>query len=175
MNYTIRTAEIADAQAVHDIYSYYVENTCVTFSQVTAPVESYEESIKDKHYPFIVAEDENGRVIGFASGSRLRPHDAYIWNVESSIYLTHDCPRRTGIGEALYIEFMDRCSKMGYKYVYGVIEDSNEPSIQFHEKLGFAKVGHFTNIGFKFDKWRGIVWYQKQIGDLNDMNLRVDD
>ena len=33
MGYTIREAEISDAQAIHDIYGYYAENTFVTFTE----------------------------------------------------------------------------------------------------------------------------------------------
>ena len=58
---------------------------------------------------------------------------------------------------------------MGYKFMYGVITDDNDASIAFHEALGFEKVGHFTDIGYKFGKWKGIVWYRKQIGSLADM------
>lgn len=175
MKYSIRDVKVEDALAIHDIYGYYVENTCVTFSEVNGSVEEYANSIIEtkKKYPYIVAVDENDKVIGFAYGGKLRHHDAYIWNVESSIYLAPDCPRHEGIGTALYQEFMDRLAIIGYKYVYGVIEDSNEVSINLHKKLGFEEVGHFTNIGFKFGDWRGIVWYRKQIGDLSDMTLKV--
>lgn len=175
MQFIIREADLSDAQAIHDIYGYYVENTCVTFSEVNPSVEAYAESIKEvkKTYPYFVAEDEEGKVVGMVYGGKLRHHDAYIWNVESTIYLSPDCPKHQGIGKALYLKFMDELAKMGYKYVYGVIEDQNEISIQMHEALGFEKVGHFTNIGYKFGAWRGIVWYRKQISDLSDMTLRV--
>ena len=62
---------------------------------------------------------------------------------------------------------------MGYKFMYGVITDDNTASIEFHKSLGFTKVGHFTDIGYKFGTWKGIVWYRKQIGSLSDMTLNV--
>lgn len=55
--------------------------------------------------------------------------------------------------------------------MYGVITEDNYPSIEFHKSLGFKEVGHFENIGYKFNTWKGIVWYRKQIGNLNDIRL----
>lgn len=171
MEFYIREAEIADAAAICDIYGYYVTNTFVTFTEVNGSVEDYEQSIIEtkKDYPYIVACDSEGKVIGMAYGGRVRHHDAYKYSVETTIYLAPDVPNQSGIGKALYGELQKRLSDMGYKFMYGVITDDNEPSIKFHQALGFEEVGHFTDIGYKFGEWKGIVWYRKQIGDLNDM------
>ena len=168
MNFTIREAEIEDAKAIHDIYGYYVENTFVTFTEVNPDVADYEKSIIEtkRSYPYLVACDDAGKVLGMAYGGQIRHHDAYKYSVESTIYLAPDVPKQAGIGKALYLEFEKRLAQMGYKFIYGVITDDNFDSIAFHEKLGYTKVGHFENIGYKFGKWKGIVWYRKQIGDL---------
>ena len=171
MKYTIRDAEVSDAKAIHDIYGYYAENTYITFTEDNPSVEEYAESIVNtkKDYPYIVACDDSGRVIGMAYGGRIRHHDAYRFSVETTIYLANDIPKHTGIGKALYDELEARLKAMGYKFMYGVITDDNETSINFHKALGFDEVGHFTDIGYKFGKWKGIVWYRKQIGSLTDM------
>lgn len=171
MDYRIREAEVTDAKAICDIYGYYVANTYVTFSEVNPSVKDYENSIVNtkKDYPYIVAEDSNGRILGMAYGGRVRPHDAYKYAVETTIYLAHDVPRQTGIGTALYGELEQRLKEMGYKFMYGVITDENEASIAFHKALGFEEVGHFTDIGYKFGNWKGIKWLRKQIGPLSEM------
>ena len=175
MEIIIREAMESDAQAIHDIYGYYAANTFVTFTEDNPSVEEYRLSIIDtkKEYPYIVACDETGRVLGMAYAGRIRHHDAYRYSVEATIYLADDVPKHTGIGARLYAELERRLSECGYKYMYGVITEDNYASIAFHEKMGFEKVGHFTNIGFKFNKWKGIVWYRKQIGDLQDMTLNI--
>ncbi|WP_458458590.1 N-acetyltransferase family protein [Pseudobutyrivibrio sp.] len=171
MNYKIREAETSDAKAIHDIYGYYVANTYVTFSEVNPDVDSYAESIVNtkKDYPYIVAVDENDKVVGMAYGGRVRHHDAYKYAVETTIYLGLDVPKHSGIGKLLYTELEKRLTSMGYKFMYGVITDDNDASIAFHKALGFEEVGHFTDIGYKFGNWKGIVWYRKQIGSLADM------
>ena len=175
MSITIRNAKPEDAAAIHDIYGYYVANTYVTFTEDNPSVDSYRQSIIDtqKEYPYIVACDSDGKVIGMAYGSRVRHHDAYRYSVESTIYLSPDAPKQQGIGKELYSQLEARLSAMGYKFMYGVITDDNLPSIALHKSLGYQEVGHFENIGYKFGNWKGIVWYRKQIGSLDDMTLKI--
>lgn len=175
MNISIRDAKTSDAKAICDIYGYYAANTFVTFTEVNPSVEDYEKSILEtkKEYPYIVACDETGRVIGMAYGGRVRHHDAYRYSVESTIYISNDAPKHSGIGTMLYEELEKRLRDMGYKFMYGVITDDNEASIEFHKARGFEEVGRFDKIGYKYGQWKGIVWYRKQIGSLDDMTLKI--
>ncbi len=162
MNYTIRPARTADAQAVHDIYDYYVKNTNATFNVETAPVEHYVHKIQESPYPFFVAEEED-RVKGFAYGEGVRPHDAYIWDVELTIYLSPDAERRTGMGKALYQQLLDTLTEEGFYNVYGVITEGNEASLHFHKAFGFDKVADFPKMGYKNGAWHGVVWMHKAL------------
>ncbi|MGN0682124.1 MAG: GNAT family N-acetyltransferase [Oscillospiraceae bacterium] len=169
MEYRIRLAKGTDAKAVHDIYGAYVPLDYVTFTVDNPDVESYRRKIITtlEKYPFLIAEDSTGKVLGYVYGSPLRPHDAYQWNVEWTIVLAPDAPKRRGIATALYGEFAAILEKQGYRYIYGVIVDTNEASLAFHKSLGFIEVGHFENAGFKLGAWRGIRWLVKQIGTDN--------
>lgn len=168
MNFSIRVAEEKDAGAVHDIYGAYVPLDYMTFTIDNPDVESYREKIVHtlEKYPFYVAESDTGEILGYVCGSPLRPHDAYQWNVEWTIVLAMEAPRREGIATALYERFADSLEKQGYRYIYGVLVDNNEASYEFHKSLGFKEVGHFENAGFKMGKWRGIRWMVKAIGDI---------
>lgn len=168
MEYRIRLANEGDAQAVHDIYGSYLSSEHVTFTIDNPDVESYRQKIIHtlENYPFYIAEAEDGTVLGYVYGSPLRPHDAYQWNVEWTIVLAMDTPRRQGIATALYNRFADTLAKQGYRFIYGVLVDSNEASLALHKSLGFEEVGHFRNTGYKLGAWRGIRWLVKQIGDL---------
>lgn len=175
MDIIIRTAEESDAQAIHDIYGYYADNTFITFTEDNPSVEEYRQSIitTKERYPYIVACDDEGKVLGMSYAGPIRHHDAYRYSVESTIYVSPDAPKQQGIGSKLYMELEKQLSEMGYKFMYGVITDDNEPSISFHKAHGFKEVGHFTDIGYKFGEWKGIVWYRKQIGSLDDMTLNI--
>lgn len=169
MDYVIRVAKESDAQAVHDIYGAYVPGLNVTFTINNPSVEEYREKIKKTmvHYPFYVAESSDGKILGYVYGSTLRPHDAYKWNVESTIVLAPDAPRRQGIATALYNKFFEELKRLNYLYVYAVIVDTNKESLAFHTALGFEQVGHFVNAGYKKGSWLGIVWMNKFVGDKN--------
>lgn len=166
MDYQIRLAKEADAKAVHNIYGAYVPLDYVTFTVENPDIEFYRRKIITtlEKYPFLIAEDSAGKVLGYVYGSPLRPHDAYQWNVEWTIMLAPDAPKRCGIASALYREFAAILEKQGYRYIYGVIVDTNEESLEFHKSLGFREVGHFENAGYKLGAWRGIRWLVKQIG-----------
>lgn len=168
--YRIRVAVPEDAQIVHDIYGAYLDSEHVTFTIENPSVEAYREKIIHtlERYPFYIAEAEDGTVLGYVYGSPLRPHDAYKWNVESTIVLAPDAPRRKGIATALYRRFMEALAAQGYRYVYAVIVDTNEASIALHHALDFVTVGHFEKAGYKLGKWKGIVWMQKSLADTEE-------
>ena len=168
--FKIRLATEGDAQAVHDIYGSYVPLDYVTFTVENPSVDHYRKKIAEtlEKYPFLVAEGADKKILGYACGSPLRPHDAYQWNVEWTIMLAEDAPRRQGIATALYKEFARLLALQGYRYIYGVLVDTNQASVALHKKLGFKEAGHFESAGFKMGKWRGILWYVKEIGSSNE-------
>lgn len=171
MQYQIRMATEKDAKAVHDIYGAYVPLDYVTFTTDNPSVEEYRNKIIHtlENYPFLVAQStDSEEIYGYVYGSPFRPHDAYKWDVEWTIVLSPTAPKRCGIATALYKEFEILLKKQGYRFIYGVLVDNNEASRGFHESLGFTQVGHFKNAGFKLGAWRGIQYYVKQIGTLDD-------
>jgi len=44
--------------------------------------------------------------------------------------------------------------------VIGVIALPNKESQHLHEKFGFKKVGHFTEVGYKFNKWIDVGYWE---------------
>ena len=57
-------------------------------------------AITSARYPYIVAIDEDGTILGYAYASAFRTRPAYRWLVEDSIYLAPEA-RGRGIGGAL--------------------------------------------------------------------------
>ncbi|MCF0193787.1 MAG: N-acetyltransferase family protein [Bacteroidaceae bacterium] len=168
-HFRIRVAEDADARACHDIYGSYVHDLIVTFTIDNPSVEEYLAKIRNTKlmYPFYVAEDSDGRILGYCCGEPLRPHDAYKWNVEWTIVLAPSCPRRQGIGRALFQKFEQTLRAQGFQYIYAVIVDTNTTSLAFHHALGFNEVGHFPSAGLKQGRWLGIKWLNKFIGNTD--------
>ena len=58
-----------------------------------------------------------------------------------------------GIGRALLARVIERSSELGYRQMIAVIGGSETlPSIRLHAALGFAHIGLFPGVGFKFGR-----------------------
>ena len=173
MDIKIRLATPDDAEALLGIYSYYVENTPITYELVPPTVEDFRNRITKvlKAYPYLVAEIDDSKlspvtshlspqIIGYCYASRFRERAAYDHCVEMSIYIDKDA-HHAGIGTALYEELEKRLYAQGIRNLYASITASAEPSIHFHAKHGYTKVAHFHKCGRKFNQWLDMIWMEK--------------
>ena len=174
----IRVAVPGDAKRIAEIYKPYVDDTAISF-ELTAPEEEEMEArivATLKNYPYLVAEDENGVVVGYAYAGKFRPREAYIHSVEMSIYIDRNC-RRAGIGKALYAELEKILLRQNIYVVYANITFTDDPkdthvnddSVRFHEKLGYEFVGKHNRCGYKFGNWYGVCWLEKNLCDRPDV------
>ena len=104
---------------------------------------------------------------GYAYGSRLRGRPAYQWSAEVSAYI-HANARRQGVGRALYTSLFAVLVRQGYCNAYAGITLPNDPSVRFHESLGFETVGVYRKIGFKFGAWHDVGWWQMRLAEKDD-------
>jgi phosphinothricin acetyltransferase len=158
---TLRGATPEDGAAVAAIYNYYIRETVVTFE--TEPVEDsvmtgrIAEALADG-LPYLVAMHD-GKVAGFAYASKWKGRCAYRYSVESTVYLDPGCTGG-GIGTQLYRALIDEIRALNMHAVIGGISLPNDASVALHEKLGFKKVGQFSEVGFKFDRWVDVGYWQ---------------
>jgi phosphinothricin acetyltransferase len=159
--FAIRPAGAGDLASINAIYNHYVLHCTCTY-QTEPSTAAEREAWFAQHgpgYPVVVAE-QDGEVIGWASLSRFHPREAYRHSVEDSVYVRHDVQRR-GVGHALLAEMVRQAAELGYHAVLGGISADREASIALHARLGFEKVAHFREVGFKFDRWLDVVWMQR--------------
>ncbi len=156
----IREAIYSDAALIAEIYNYYILNTIITFElDPITPEEIINRMEKYKEVgPYLVYE-ENGEIIGYAYVSKFRERKAYENSVESTIYLKNGFGGR-GLGLRLYSELLSQVSSQRHAIIGGIALP-NEASIKLHEKCGFRKVGHFSEVGKKFGKWIDVGFWQK--------------
>ena len=55
---------------------------------------------------------------------------------------------------------MDDCRRAGCRALIACITQENEKSCAFHQRHGFRKVSHFTQVGCKFGRLLDVVDYQ---------------
>ncbi len=157
----IRLVSNQDIEQITVIYNDYISNSLITFEEVEITPSEMNHRIRiltNKNFPFLVYE-EKGKVIGYAYAGTFRERNAYRFTVESSIYLAPSHFGK-GIGRKLYNSLILHCKENGYHSMIGVITLPNETSVRLHEKLGFKKVGHLTESGFKFGKWADVGFWE---------------
>ena len=156
----IRNCEIRDAERISQIYNYYITETIITFDEQLVSAEEMAERIEETtpKYPWLVCE-EGSVVIGYALASPWKSRCAYQHSVESAIYLDHTL-KGQGFGTELYKSLIDRLREMPVHSVIGGIALPNEGSIALHENLGFEKIGHFKEVGRKFDRWIDVGYWE---------------
>ena len=161
MDLSIRVASATDAGAVADIYNRYVAGSHATFETVAVSVADMTTRIADvaaAALPWLVAETPDG-IVGYAYAKRWRERSAYRHSVETSVYLD---PARIGrgIGRALYVALIDALRPLSIHAVIGGVALPNDASVALHERLGFRKVAHFEQVGFKHDRWIDVGYWQ---------------
>lgn len=161
---SIRMATVNDVPRILEIYGPYIENTAISFEYEIPSLEVFTQRFLGitAQFPWLVWE-ENGVILGYAYGSRPFERAAYQWCASASIYL---CPEACGkgIGRKLYTALEQYLQQQGYRKVYAVITTANEDSVAFHRAVGFQYTATMPNCGYKFGKWYGTVWMEK---DLN--------
>jgi L-amino acid N-acyltransferase YncA len=159
----IRNIKSTDAKAICNIYNYYIQNTIITFEE--EPVSEIEmiNRISSATLPWLVFED-SGNILGYAYASEWKARCAYRFSVEVSIYLDHKkIGKKKGI--PLYEKLISHLKNLKYKGLIAGIALPNETSVKFHEKFRFEKVAHFKKVGYKFNQFIDVGYWQL---DLNN-------
>lgn len=163
----LRDATVDDIAQVHAIYAHHVLRGAASFEEVPpdmAEMANRFQALKAKSMPYIVAVQDH-RLLGYAYAGPYRPRSAYRFTVEDSIYLAPDAAGR-GIGRLLLAEIIERSTAMGMRQMIAIIGDSsNVASIALHRALGFAMIGTFPAVGFKFGRWIDSVLMQRPLGE----------
>ena len=157
----IRLATAADLPAISDIYNHYVLNCTCTYQTDPETLEArrawFEEHSADR-YPVIVAEID-GRVVGWGSLSKFRPRAAYAPTAEPSVYIDREFLGR-GLGRLLLVDLIARARAAGFHSLIGGSSADQAASIALQESLGFIRVARLKEVGFKFERWLDVVYFQ---------------
>ena len=159
----IRPAREADAAAIADIYNYYISRTIVTFEEVpvnAGVIAGRMAELKDE-YPWLVYE-KAGAVLGYIYAGRYKSRCSYRHSAEISIYLQAG-EAGHGIGTRLFERFFAMLEGNPVHALIGCIALPNDASVRLHEKFGFEKVAHLKEVGFKFNQWIDVGYWEKII------------
>jgi L-amino acid N-acyltransferase YncA len=156
----IRVAREDDGASAAAIYQPFVETSVISFE--AAPPDSSEMSrrIVDTvaDFPWLICEI-GGRAAGYAYATRHRVRAAYLWSVDTSVYVDRQY-WRLGIGRGLYASLFAILAAQGFYNAYAGITLPNPASVALHEAAGFKPVGVYRRVGFKHDGWHDVGWWE---------------
>jgi phosphinothricin acetyltransferase len=156
----IRQVKPSDAEQIAEIYNFYVQNTHHTFETEPVNFEEMQNRIGEiaENYPYFVAE-ENEEILAFAYATKYKPRIAYKHSVEVSVYVKSGIKGK-GFGTKLYEKLFEELKQSDFHAIIAGIALPNEASIKLHERFGFVKVAHFREVGFKFEKWIDVGYWE---------------
>ena len=164
MSTDIRLATAADGAALAAIYAPAVEDQATSF-EIEPPnaVEMGRRVVAvTARTPWLVCA-HRGDVIGYAYATQHRDRAAYAWSAEVSAYVDAKA-QRAGVGKALYNSLFAVLSLQGFRSAYAGITLPNAASVRLHESVGFRPVGVYHDIGYKFDRWHDVAWFERALG-----------
>ena len=160
----IRECRVEDLRSILAIYNDVIATSTAIFAESPATLDdrtAWWEARVRQRYPVLVAVDESG-VIGFSSFGDFRTSPGYRFTVEHSVHVRAD-RRGRGIGTALVTALLPIASALGKHVMIAGIDADNAASIRMHERLGFFRVAHFQQVGFKFGRWLDLVFLQRYL------------
>jgi phosphinothricin acetyltransferase len=162
----IRDANEADLPGILAIYNEVIATSTAVFSDRPATLEDRQAwftARAGQGYPVLVAVEDDGSVLGFASFGDFRAWPGYRHTVEHSVHVRADA-RGRGIGSALLPPLLERAADLGKHVVVAGIDADNAGSIRMHERLGFERAGLLRQVGRKFDRWLDLALMQRLVG-----------
>ncbi|EUJ39967.1 GNAT family N-acetyltransferase [Brochothrix campestris] len=157
----IRIAQAKDAAAITAIYNEAILKTTAIYKNDPVTVADRRAWIArqaQEGWPLFVYEiDET--VVGYATYGSFRAYPGYRQTIEHSIYVNPTSAGR-GIATALMQHLIAIAKQEGYHVMLAGIDSENSASIHLHKKLGFTFSGRMKEVGFKFDRWLDVDFYQ---------------
>jgi len=162
---TIRPATIDDLASITEIHNHYIVHTHITFDvQPNRPedrVTWFHEHSDGGRYQMVVACDSEG-VLGYACTGRHRAKAAYDTTVESSVACRPGSVG-CGIGTLLYQALFEAIGDQDINRIVAGIAQPNPASNALHERFGFKRIGLFTEVGRKFEKYWDVMWMERPL------------
>lgn len=173
MSHTITFASTKDAKELLAIYTPYVKETTISFEYEPPTVLEFANRIEtiSKNYPYLIYKI-NGEIVGYAYASTFKTRTAFMWDVETSIYVKPEY-HQAGIAKKLYDVLLPLLEYQGFYKAYAYICIPNNKSVGFHEKFGFTHGAIYKNTGFKLNTWCDLLCMEKELRQITSETIPV--
>jgi L-amino acid N-acyltransferase len=162
----LRLAVRDDIPAILAISNWAAAQTPANFAIEPETIQSWTETFDKTQaaYPWLVATDDRGTIIGFAKAGPHKGRCAYAYTAEVSVYID---PKHhgQGVGTSLYALLIPLLKAQGYVTLIAGITTPNSASERLHATFGFKHVGTFERVGWKFNRWHNVSYYEVLLND----------
>jgi L-amino acid N-acyltransferase YncA len=164
----LRAVRAEDAARIALVYAPFVTDNAVSFE--TSPPDAGEIASRIEAggdlYPWIVAEDADGGLAGYAYATAFRARPAYRHTVETTVYLAPSAQRK-GLGRRLYASLLATLEAQGFTQAIAAVTLPNPASVRLHESLGFIAAGVYRDVGYKLGGWHSVGLWQRPLAPLS--------
>ena len=163
MQITLKPMDQNHRKEVMDIFNYYIENSYAAYPERSLPVEFFERFLEmSRLYPAIVAEDEDGVILGFGMLRPYNPMPVFARTAEITYFIKPEATSR-GIGKMMLDYLIEEGKKKGVATILAGISSLNPGSIHFHARNGFTECGRLKSVGKKKDQLFDVVYMQRMV------------
>ena len=163
----IRPATLDDLPGIVTIHNALIETTTFEWTEVPHTVAARTTWFHQQQadgFPVLVA-DDGGEVVGWCTygwfrDARVRP--GYRFTVEHTVHVAAS-HQGQGLGRTLMDALIAVATEQGRRVMVAAVCGSNEPSIRFHEHLGFVETGRMPGVGEKWGRSLDLVFLQRDI------------
>ena len=158
----IRDARLDDAAAIARIYNQGIEDRVATLETQLRSAEERAEwlAARGPRHPVLVAEDDDGTVLGWGSLNAFNPRRAYDHVADFSVYVARE-RRGQGIGSALLSALEERARALGYHKMVLAAFPTNLAGMRLYERHGFRTVGIYHEQGLLDGRWVDVIVMEK--------------
>ncbi|HLA60089.1 MAG TPA: GNAT family N-acetyltransferase [Puia sp.] len=157
----ISNATERDLQPMLDVYNEAILHTTAVYQEETHTLAMRRKWFEEKQQaglPVFVAY-LNAEFAGFSSYGPFRNWPGYRYTVEHSVYVAAGF-RGRGIGKKLVKALIEHARHQKIHVIIAGIDAAGEASIGLHLSLGFKEVAYFKEVGFKFDRWLDLKFFE---------------
>jgi L-amino acid N-acyltransferase YncA len=159
---TVRAAAPADAGAICAIYNEGIAGRQATFETTPRTADDVRSWLEHR-LPFLVAEDAETRVVGWARVSAYSDRCVYDGVGEHGVYVA-SAARARGVGRRLLEALSAAAEEAGYYKLTSRVFTTNDASLAVHRAAGFCEVGVQPRHGRLDGEWKDCVLVERLLG-----------
>ena len=164
MEILVRRMNEEDYDQVFKIYIQGIETENATFEE--EPPEDWESWQNSKINSCSLVATAEGKIVGWATLSRVSYRKAFSGVAEVSIYIANKAKGK-GVGSKLLGEIIEVSEKNNIWILQSGIFPENKVSLNLHYKHGFREVGYREKMGQMTygkskNKWRSIIILERR-------------